>query len=107
MGSTIDFVLGSGIGDEEFPVPELVGMTVAEVRALLAENHIGIGAIVIQGGISDTASAYVVKQNPEKFTEPIEGQKFLNRIRSGQLMDIWISKDAPVLDSTATDNTPN
>lgn len=94
MGSRIDFVLGSGVGDEEFKVPDLVGLTYSEAMGVLNVKQIGLGALVVVGSVKDTASAFVVKQNPEVITE-IEDQRYINRIRSGQMIDLYISIDPP------------
>lgn len=99
MGSRIDFVLGSGIGDAEFDVPDLVGLTVSEAKAMLAGMTVGLGAIISTDAVKDTITAFVVKQSPDRFTDPGDGQKYQNKIRPGQMMDIWISNTAPVKDS--------
>lgn len=100
MGTAVSFVLGSGIGDEQFKVPDLVGMTVSEARSYLGSQHIGLGAIVVNDYVTDTAAAFVVKQNPEPYTVIATGDKMINRIRAGQIMDIWISVVPPIKDST-------
>lgn len=104
MGSTIDFVLGSGLGDTESTVPDIVGMTVDQARTELSSYSVGLGAIIISGAVKDTANAYVVKQNPELKTVLPTGETVINKIRPGQLVDIWISDSPPVKDSTNVDN---
>ncbi|MEI9808139.1 MAG: PASTA domain-containing protein [Bacteroidota bacterium] len=95
MGSVISFVLGSGVGNEKFVVPNIVGMTFGEAKAKLESNGLGIGAI-IGSDITDTLNAYIFKQNPERFTE----DKKLQYIRTGQLMDVWLQAEKPAFDST-------
>jgi beta-lactam-binding protein with PASTA domain len=97
MGSRVDFVLGSGVGDQEYAVPNLVGMTYGQARNLLGEYQIGFGSIMADG-ISDTASAYIYQQNPTRFND----EKKIQHIRSGQTMDVFLQKDKPVRDSVAT-----
>lgn len=94
MGSRVDFVLGSGVGDEEFNVPDLVGLTYSEAMGVLNAKQIGLGALVVMDAVRDTAAAFVVKQNPEVITE-IEDQRYINRIRSGQMIDLYISINPP------------
>ncbi len=94
MGSGITLILGDGIGKNEFVVPEIVGMTYEEAKALLESNGISIGAIV-SDGISDTLNAFIYKQSPEKFDET--GR--ILKIRPGQMMDIWLSVTKPAIDS--------
>jgi eukaryotic-like serine/threonine-protein kinase len=88
-GSTIDLVIGGGLEDRQIPVPTLVGMTYAEAKAYLDENGISLGAIIADGVITDTASAYIFKQRPDR----LDQDNMLIYIRSGQLMDVWISKE--------------
>lgn len=96
-GSTIDLVIGGGLEDKQMAVPSLVGMTYGEAKTYLDENGISLGAIITDGPISDTASAYIFKQRPER----LDQDNMLVYIRSGQLMDVWISKEmkAPPEDS--------
>lgn len=96
-GSTIDLVVAGGLENKQMAVPSLVGMSYAEAKAYLDENGISLGGIVPDGAITDTASAYIFKQRPERFDQ----DNMLVYIRSGQLMDIWISQQmkAPVEDS--------
>jgi eukaryotic-like serine/threonine-protein kinase len=63
-GSTIDLVLGDGLGQGDVPLPDLMGMTLDEARNLLASSSLGLGSVVYQGAIKDSATAVVVRQNP-------------------------------------------
>lgn len=97
-GSKIDFVIGSGLNKELITVPSVLGLTFAEARIVLEENGIGLGAIIAEAGITDTANAFVYQQNPPKLNndkEPVQ-------IQSGQLMDLWISKIMKVMRDTST-----
>ena len=96
MGSSISLVLGDGVGNIELIVPSLIGMTYSDAERLLRANGLNLGAVVLDPGITDTLGAYVYKQNPERFRD--DGVK--QKIRPGQLMDVWLSVDQPVVDST-------
>ena len=95
-GSSVDLVIARGVTDERFMVPSLTGLTVAEAKTILEANGIILGAIVADPGVTDTAAAFVFKQSPPKFTEDKEPVY----MQSGQLMDIWISREMKLLDST-------
>ena len=95
-GSSVDLVIARGVTDERFMVPTLTGLTVAEAKAILEANGIILGAIVADPDVSDTASAFVYKQSPPRLTE----DKQTVYMQSGQLMDIWISREMKLLDST-------
>jgi len=94
MGSTVDMVLGDGVGNRQFVVPSLIGMTYAEAKSLLQANGLAFGA-VIAPGIDDTLHAYIYKQSPERFDD----ERKFRYIRSGQLMDIWLQAEKPIIDS--------
>lgn len=87
-GSRIDLVIAGGVEKKEMPVPSLTNMTFGEAKALLDENGINLGAIIPVGNITDTASAYIIKQRPER----LDVDNMLIFIHSGQLMDVWISQ---------------
>jgi len=96
-GSSITLVVGSRSADEQQLVPTLVGMSYAEARAEMDANNIGLGALVVDGRITDTASAYVFKQNPE--TRDADGAPRF--IQSGQVIDLWISQAMKYLTDSA------
>jgi eukaryotic-like serine/threonine-protein kinase len=91
MGSTISLVLGNGLGDDEFNVPELVGSTYREVKETLKGYNLNLGALVIDPDVRDTASAFVYKQNPPRTTTR-EDVTNTNKIREGQAVDLWLSR---------------
>ncbi len=98
-GSIISLVLGDGIGNKEFAVPVIVGMTYCNAKKMLQENGIVIGAVVPDANVSDTCNAWIYKQNPERFDD----DKRILRIRSGQTMDVWLQTSKPVKDTTKTE----
>jgi beta-lactam-binding protein with PASTA domain len=106
MSSSIDFVLGNGLGETQLAVPDLVGLTISQAREYLSSDNIGLGVILTASAVSDTANAYIVKQSPAPTTLLPTGETMRNRIRAGQFMDVWISATAPVKDSTATPSSP-
>ena len=96
MGSVISFVLSSGLGSTEIPVPDMYGLTVEEAISRFSTMSITKGAIIARGGsISDTLKAYVIDQTPAPFTEVQPGEKKQNRIKPGQLIDLYISSAPP------------
>ncbi len=98
-GSTIDLIIGAGLEDKVLSVPTLVGMTYTEAKLYLEEMGISQGAVIAVGAVSDTASAFVIKQRPE----PVDIDGIHLTIRSGQLMDVWISQEMKNL----SDSLPN
>lgn len=94
MGSSISFVLGSGVGNEKFIVPTLVGLRFCDAKALIESHGLMMGS-VIAPGIDDTCNAYIARQSPERYT-PDRKYQYL---RTGQMMDVWLQVDKPVIDS--------
>ncbi len=103
IGSVISFVLGSGVGTNEADVPNLIGQTLNEARAYLASISINIGSVIAVGAIQDSGAAFIIKQNPDLFSEAISptGAKLPNKIRQGQMIDLYISETPPVKDTTS------
>lgn len=95
LGSTISFVLGSGVGTGELNVPNLTGMTVSEAESMLASMSLSVGSIVAMSSITDTANSYVIKQTPEVYSEPVPGQKVTNKTKAGSTFDLYISANPP------------
>lgn len=103
MGSTIDFVLGSGLGSEDLEVPNLIGLRVADAVNVLKSMNLNVGPIVARTAVADTLSAFVVDQTPPVFSEPFPGQKVKNKLRAGQIVDLYISNTPPAPSTNNTD----
>ncbi|MEQ1678593.1 MAG: PASTA domain-containing protein, partial [Chitinophagaceae bacterium] len=90
-GSVVSLVLGDGVGEKEFAVPDITGMLFSDAKEMLEDHGIIIGAIMADENVTDTANAWISRQNPERFDD----EKRLLRIRSGQTMDVWLQNDRP------------
>lgn len=102
MGSGITLILGSGLGEDEFNVPDLFSLTYTEAVTLLQTMGLNTGAVVPDRDVTDTMNAFVYRQSPERLTY----DKRYNRIRPGQTIDLWLSKEKPVR-QTDTLSIPN
>lgn len=91
MGSVISLVLGSGLSEEQMNVPDLVGKTYEEARAMLDASGLA-GIVTVNPDVRDTAAAFVYRQSPMPTTE--DGARI--RIRQGQMVDVWLSVEPPV-----------
>lgn len=86
QGSVIDLVLGSGLANVDMQVPDLFGMTYAEAKRQL--DSFGISMVpVSDGDVQDPNNAFIYKQDPGRYTP----DRRLNRIRAGQMIDVWLS----------------
>ncbi|HWB94631.1 MAG TPA: PASTA domain-containing protein [Puia sp.] len=92
QGSPITLVLGSGIGGQEFIVPDLTGLTYGQTHARLDSLGLSVGSVIRDPGVRDTSEAYVYKQAPAQFGD--DGQP--NHVHMGQSIDIWLSAQHPV-----------
>ncbi|MFL5742825.1 MAG: PASTA domain-containing protein [Flavisolibacter sp.] len=96
IGSTIDLVVGSGLGNEDMVVPELVGLPFADAKSIIDADGLVLGSIMTNPDVKDIQSAYVFWQNPP--TKTGDGTRI--RIRPGQMIDLKLSMNPPAVDST-------
>ncbi|MCX6265614.1 MAG: PASTA domain-containing protein [Bacteroidetes bacterium] len=103
IGTVINFVLGSGEGMGDIEVPQLVGLTFEAGKMMLQTMNINLGAVVAVTPITDSAVAFIIRQSPAALSDSLDmsGFKLPNKMKPGQLMDLFISNTAPV----ATDST--
>jgi len=92
QGSKITLVLGTGLGNEDFSVPDLVGLTYGDAKVLLESNGLNVGTVIP----AIDPNAYVAQQRPGHMTA--DGR--VNRIRQGQSVDLWLQPDKPVKPDT-------
>jgi beta-lactam-binding protein with PASTA domain len=86
-GSTVDLVLGDGVGLADIEVPVLVGLTLAEAKFVLDGVGLNLGAVVADNTVSsDSLSAYIFRQIPDPST-------LNNMIKPGEPVDVFISND--------------
>ncbi len=88
-GSKIDLVIGMGLSDRQFKVPNLLGLTLTQAKALLLENRLILASVNADDGVTDSANAFVYKQYPPREND----DRSINYIREGQIMDITLSKE--------------
>jgi beta-lactam-binding protein with PASTA domain len=84
-GSSVNLVVGSGLGDEDIYVPNLIGLTKTEAEQTIEASSLSIGSVLWDNGIKDTATAKVYKQAPIYRPE--------SRMGSGQSVDIFLTND--------------
>jgi beta-lactam-binding protein with PASTA domain len=84
-GSTVDLVLGDGLGQGDVSLPDLTGLTLEEARNLLSSSTLNTGSVVYQGAIKDSASAKVFRQTPA-YAEGV-------MVGSGQTVDVFLKQE--------------
>jgi eukaryotic-like serine/threonine-protein kinase len=88
QGSRVDLVIGDGLGDTEFDVPDVVGMGYNEAIAVINANGLNFTTIW-EGEITDSATATVYVQYPKSRNELMEQ----NRIKEGDIVDIRVKQN--------------
>jgi eukaryotic-like serine/threonine-protein kinase len=89
QGSRIDLVIGDGLGNTQFNVPDVIGMTYDEAIAILSSTGLQFTPIW-EGDITDSAAATVYDQFPKAMNE----LQAPNRIKEGDVVDIKIKQTA-------------
>lgn len=84
QGSRISLVIGDGLGNTEFDVPDIVGLSYAEAVAMLSANNLHFTAIAT-GDITDTAASIVYMQMPSAENELGNN----NRLREGDELGFY------------------
>jgi beta-lactam-binding protein with PASTA domain len=84
-GSTVDLVLGDGIGNTSVDVPNFIGLTLDEVLFVLQGSSLNQGAIVYDESVSDSSSAKVYRQIPEPGDSSV--------IKQGESLDFFFTQD--------------
>lgn len=102
QGSSVVLVLGNGVGENEFVVPNLIGMTYADAKKFIESNGLSFLVVIPDPGIVDTAGSFIYWQNPPRVGE--DGKRI--KIRSGQTMDIKLTMTRPAIDTALTQNIP-
>ncbi|HPK05429.1 MAG TPA: PASTA domain-containing protein, partial [Bacteroidales bacterium] len=78
-GSTIDLVLGQGLGSTKIPIPLLLGLTQEEAHQLIRDHLLNIGANIIEDETDPDQRVY--RQHPAYSPETY--------INPGQQIDLW------------------
>ncbi len=84
-GSTVDLVLGDGLGQGDVALPDLTGLTLEEARNLLSSSALNTGSVVYQGTIKDSSLAKVFRQTPV-YSEGV-------MVGSGQSVDLFLKQE--------------
>ncbi len=99
-GAKITLIIGGGLEIQQMLVPDFVGLTFAEAKNLAELKGISLASVIPMAGVTDTASAFVYKQNPETF----DFDKKRNYMQGGQTLDLWLSPTRLDLDSLKMKN---
>lgn len=91
-GSSIELVLGKGLGNEKAMAPDLIGLTVEEALAKVGNKMFSIGAVVPDGTVhenTDTIPARIFRQRPVNSPDVL--------IALGSTISVWTTNDTTKL----------
>ena len=80
-GTTVDLLVGKGVGDDYIDMPNLVGLNRVEANIILKTLSLNIGLEIFDSKITDSSTAIITNQKPEY----IEGEK----INTGSSIDLF------------------
>lgn len=102
-GEAITLVLGAGMNGERVQVPDVRGLGLSELKAVLNMASLNLGVIAACEGCvtaADSAMARVERQLPEPYRN--------NMIGAGGVIDVWLTTDtAGMHPATPVDTTTN
>jgi beta-lactam-binding protein with PASTA domain len=110
LGSSISLVIGSGVGGVESEMPNLVGLTYPEAINQLSLLSINLGSVLSLETIKDSASSFIYRQTPSYLSTKLDsltGMPLPNKIRQGQLVDLYLSNTPPPKDSITNPSIKN
>ena len=95
-GSTVDIVVGNGLGNTELDVPPLTGKTLDEAQLIIKGSDLNVGVVIYESS-PGASPGTVIRQRPEA------GQG--DKIRVGDVIDIWVAgKPEPSSEGGTTEN---
>jgi hypothetical protein len=103
-------VIGTGVGGEETDMPNLVGLTYTEALNQLLLQRISVGSVLSLETIKDSAASFVFRQTPGYLSTKLDsltGMPVPNKIRQGQLVDLYLSNTPPPKDSISGPSIKN
>ena len=104
QGSKVSLVIGNGLGNTEWDVPDVTGITVDE--AMITLNQYNIQPILVVADelsqISDTSQATIVDQEPRAGSD---GNGGVNRMKMGSIITLRISQNPHPEDIHTSNNT--
>ena len=88
-GSSVDLIIGSSSGNQEAPLPDLIGLTYSQAEAILTTNMLNKGVLICDETIlssEDTLRAIIWKQYPNFKNTRI--------VSLGTSIDLWLTLDS-------------
>jgi beta-lactam-binding protein with PASTA domain len=97
-GTLIHFLVGDGGASANMMMPDLVGLTYEQAKVQLIGLGLNLGSVVVNGSISDSATAFVFEQNPSAYGSQLDslGMPIQNTISKGATINLVLDKVAPV-----------
>lgn len=100
-GTIIHFLVGDGGSLSTVSVPNLIGLTYEQAKSILMSTGLQLGLVLANGSIEDSASAFVVQQNPAYYSTQLDslGMPIISLTFPGASIDLTIDKVAPIINN--------
>ena len=97
-GTIINLFVGDGTLSALVDVPDLTGLTVETARSLIESSGFVVGTLTSNSAIQDTASAFVIGQNPVSQSSKLDSLNvpIKNRVPIKTAINLTIDMTAPV-----------
>ncbi len=82
-GSTIDLIVGDGLGSTQFQMPDLKGIPFVQGKFNIQASSLRLGAVIADQTVVDTASSVIYRQSPEFYPGRL--------VNIGQTIDVFIT----------------
>lgn len=82
-GSSVDLIVGDGLGNTLVTVPNLIGLTYDEALFVLKGSSLNIGSVFFDGVARDTLNAVIYDQRPTPDEPPIN---------QGEAIDLYLKR---------------
>lgn len=103
-GTVINLIVGDGSLSTLVEVPDLVGLNVQTARSLIESAGFVMGNITASSNIQDTATAFVIAQDPVPFTAQLDSlnKPITNKVPIKTPIHLTIDINAPIRQSIDT-----
>jgi len=98
-GTTIDLLIGRGLGSDITPVPRLIGLEKNEAEHIVQRVFLFLGAVIYDQTVKtteDTLRAVIWKQNPRAKPNEV--------LNLGASIDIWLTTDESLINLDEWEN---
>jgi eukaryotic-like serine/threonine-protein kinase len=99
MGTKIDLLVGDGLGETEFNMPDLIGLSQEEAELVLKGSELVLGTInydfksrrELGTVVRQTPTVFVGKARQGVRAGSAQDDRDRNKVRAGDIIDLWVA----------------